>query len=124
MSYSNENGRFAVEPTLRKGNHICSYQNPNFLQSGHTSFHVQKDGNLVVYCLKNGRKAVWTSNTKGKGRAPYYLTHQRDGNLVLYDQDSKVIWASNTYGHYGQNILKVQSDGNVVLYDNNSKILW
>jgi cell wall-associated NlpC family hydrolase len=44
----------------------------------------------------------------------YTLTMQTDGNLVLRSA-SKVLWATNTFGHPGS-WLAMQGDGNVVIY--------
>ena len=53
---------------------------------------------------------------------------QNDGNFVIYDANSKVLWASNTAGHScssgsnGNCLLTFQGDGNFVLYVNNSPV--
>ena len=44
-------------------------------------------------CLAN-----WWSVTAGKGTAPYMLTMQDDGDLVLYDATNIPIWATGTKG--------------------------
>ena len=51
--------------------------------------------------------------------------HQRDGNLVMYDADSNVLWASHTSGNSGAVELVVQNDMNVVLYKSRGRVpLW
>ena len=127
MNYSNQNGCFVVEPpeALKAGNHICSHHNPNFLQNGHCKFSVQKDGNIVAYSTHHGQhKAIWASNSNGKGRAPYYFCLQEDANMVLYDQDHKCVWSSGSYGHGANSVLRAQDDGNVVLYNSAGKAIW
>jgi len=88
---------------------------------------LQVDGNLVGYTSCDFRKenAFWASNTAGKGAAPFRLDMQMDGNLVVYDRDSKPTWSSHTHGNKdsGQrDYLIIQDDRNVVVYrgaDNN-----
>jgi len=58
----------------------------------------------------------------GSRNGLYRFINQSDGNLVVYDQDDKPIWASNTNGK-GQGHLVYQSDGNLVLY-HGSTPLW
>ena len=45
------------------------------------------------------RRAVWASNTVNKGQRPHRLEMQSDGNLVLYDANSRATWSagSNNY---------------------------
>ena len=81
--------------------------------NGQFQFILQEDGNLVLY---HGKKALWTSRTKGKGGRK--LVMQRDGNLVLYGKRTPV-WATNTNGNRGA-YLKLQNDGNLVIY----KVVW
>jgi hypothetical protein len=55
---------------------------------------MQADGNLVVYA--NGQ-ALWASDTMGK--CPGCIAqYQGDGNLVLYDNMKKPVWALNSVG--------------------------
>ncbi len=49
------------------------------------------------------------------------LILQRDGNLVLYNDQAKPIWASGTVGTGDYFVL--QADSNLVLYDNTGKPL-
>lgn len=80
---------------------------------------LQDDGNLVLYDTGNG-KALWASDTNGKGSS--HAVFQHDGNLVLY-AGTKALWASDTYGHVGAE-LALQDDGNLVVYDYQNKPLW
>ncbi len=54
----------------------------------------------------------------------YNLIYQEDGNLVLYGQNKKVIWASNSNntGKPGKAIM--QNDGNFVVYNKDEKPVW
>jgi len=48
---------------------------------------------------------------------------QEDGNLVIYSEDGKPLWASGTHGHPGA-FLAVQDDGDAVIYSGDQKPLW
>ena len=85
--------------------------------SGEFELILQGDSNLVLY---QDQKALWASNTVGKGGVR--LVMQADGNLVLYTQAGTPVWNSKTEGHSGSH-LSIQADGNVVVYDG-SKALW
>ncbi len=74
----------------------------------------QTDGNLVLYRNDAGQNVpLWATGTDG--RALGVVVMQRDGNLVMYDEDNNVLWASGTNGAEDAR-LRVQSDGNVVLH--------
>ena len=53
----------------------------------------------------------------------YTLTMQSDGNVVLYNQHSQPIWATNTKGCTPRDFA-MQTDGNLVLYDTNGSPKW
>lgn len=53
----------------------------------------------------------------------YKLILQGDGNLVLYNEQWKALWASWTVGKGGI-YLVMQDDGNLVLYDKNWIAIW
>ena len=61
--------------------------------SGRYQLILQKDGNLVLYDLSGGQKALWASGTGGHPNS--YLRVQDDGNLAIY-QPSNPVWATNT----------------------------
>jgi len=55
------------------------------------------------------------------------LVVQGDGNLVLYDRNNGVKWASGSFGgadNNGDNTLIMQPDGNLVLYNKKSRPIW
>jgi hypothetical protein len=58
---------------------------------------MQTDGNLVVYAKGH---AVWASNTVGKCPG-CVASYQGDGNLVLYDNNKRPVWALNSVGSKG-----------------------
>jgi hypothetical protein len=49
---------------------------------------------------------------------------QRDGNLVIYDADSRPTWSTNTHGAGKGCFFKVQDDGNLVVYNYHEKPIW
>ncbi|MDF5731971.1 MAG: CAP domain-containing protein [Rhizonema sp. PD38] len=51
------------------------------------------------------------------------LILQSDGNVVLYNQQSQAIWATNTGGFKPREFI-MQIDGNLVLYDTNGSPKW
>ena len=53
----------------------------------------------------------------------YTLIMQLDGNLVLYENKNRPVWATNTDGS-GATVAIMQADGNLVLYDNASRPIW
>eukprot|EP00960_Hanusia_phi_P030178 748428-Hanusia_phi.AAC.1 len=82
---------------------------------------MQTDGNFVVY--RQGRSALWSSATYGRGTPPYRAIMQTDGNFVVYDSSNKPLWDSKTYNTRGSYIV-MQNDGNLVLYTAAKKALW
>ena len=85
--------------------------------------------NLVPYPAVSGTiwqmGACWTF--EGEPTDMYIMSFegvfQDDGNLVSYDSNMGVAWASST-GSVGASYLSVQSDGNVVIYTANNVPLW
>ncbi|MDD3772970.1 MAG: bulb-type lectin domain-containing protein [Weeksellaceae bacterium] len=53
----------------------------------------------------------------------YTLRFQEDGNLVLYKNKTKPIWASQTSGRQTRSLI-FQDDGNLVIYDANKNAVW
>lgn len=52
------------------------------------------------------------------------LIMQPDGNVVLYNQYSQSIWATNTGGLITPGKFIMQTDGNLVLYDSDGNSRW
>jgi hypothetical protein len=90
-----------------------------------TKLSVQSDGNVVLADVNSGR-VYWSSNTNGKGVAPYRLTMQNDGNLVLTDSHSSAIWTSGSAGKglCAPYSLKVRDPAKVTVVDCNGEHLW
>jgi hypothetical protein len=69
---------------------------------------MQADGNFVVYRNDGSSRAIWSTNTTGRGAVLAVMQH--DGNFVLYDGAGRAVWwtASNgrdrtfTISEYGQ----------------------
>jgi hypothetical protein len=104
----------------------CSETCQNYLVDPYRvcSANVQGDGNYVIY--NSSGKAVWASNTNGKGYSPPFRTiMQGDGNLVLYDSNNRPVWSSGTQGKGSYPFrLIMQSDCNLVVYDANWRPTW
>jgi hypothetical protein len=75
--------------------------------SGRYTFVHQNDDNLVLYD-NEGRGAVWSSGTRGRGTGRCLL--RADGDLVLYDRQARVVWSTDTAGDPGS-VLVVADDG-------------
>lgn len=77
---------------------------------------------IQSYLETNERLA--TGQELGSPNGRFVLSLNLDGNLVLYDSESKApIWSSNTVGTKAE-FLYMQEDGNLVLYTENGDVLW
>lgn len=54
----------------------------------------------------------------------YVLNFEEHGNLVIYDINFKVLWASNTYFTNPENTVRVGSDGKLNILSGNKEVLW
>jgi hypothetical protein len=61
------------------------------------------------------------SITSANGR--YTFVHQGDGNLVLYRNDGRALWASGTNGEL-TGVCIMQGDGNLVIYGYGGGPIW
>ena len=68
-------------------------------------------------------ETLGTNKTLKSENGLYKLTMQSDGNLVLYGNDGKPVWATNTNGS-GAVVCDMQHDGNLVLYNNKRVPIW
>jgi hypothetical protein len=57
---------------------------------------LQHDGNFVVYRNASPLRAVWSTNTTGRGAATAEM--QADGNFVLFDNSRRPIWHTGSNG--------------------------
>ncbi|MFI5495875.1 hypothetical protein [Actinoplanes sp. NPDC051859] len=84
--------------------------------NGKFTLQMQDDGNLVLYDLRGGVPApIWV---RGDQRG-YRLTHQRDGNVVLFDHAARPLWAASSWGR-GASTMRLQDDGALVLMPQNA----
>lgn len=68
-----------------------------------------------------GIEVVGQGLTSNDGR--FHLAIQSDGNLVVYQGSSTVLWAANTSGHQ-PGYLVMQTDGNLVFYGPDDSLIW
>jgi hypothetical protein len=83
------------------------------LVSGQFWTVLQSDGNLVTY---RGTQSIWNAKTTHSAvhPGPFTAQMQRDGNFVVYDTNSKPVWATNTSGSNAW--VSQNGDGNLVVY--------
>lgn len=65
--------------------------------------------------IEQNRK-YWSENNR------YYLIFQNDGNLVVYNQNDRSLWSSNTSGKGGRAVF--QDDGNLVVYSQRESVVY
>jgi outer membrane protein assembly factor BamB len=82
----------------------------------------QSDANLILYDTRTGGEVWKTQAIRSPSLGPFKMTMQGDGNLVIYDRNNAVIWASNTRNGDGPFRFAVQGDGNLVIYNKNGYI--
>ncbi|NEC09289.1 hypothetical protein, partial [Streptomyces sp. SID7909] len=75
---------------------------------------------------RDGNLVVYDENDKPRWATMtfghnYQAVFQADGNLVVYTADSRPVWASKTQGHRGA-ILRLQKDGNLVIYSGGAPV--
>ncbi len=81
---------------------------------------MQGQGNFVLYFIKGGETALWSTPIGGSK-----IVMQSDGNLVVYTATGGVTYSSGTYGNGGSNpYLALQNDGNLVIYKSNGTTIW
>jgi hypothetical protein len=90
-----------------------------------TKLVVQEDGDVVLSDIESG-KVYWSSNTAGvKGVAPFHLTMQEDGNLVLVDDVNTIFWSTNTANMgTAPYRLKLRDDVLLSVVDSNGYTFW
>jgi hypothetical protein len=80
--------------------------------------HFTARGNLELWNTETQR-LLWQSETADAVK----LAMQEDGNLVIYAEGEKPLWAAHTHGNSGA-FLAVQEDGNLVIYSRDLHPLW
>ena len=89
---------------------------------------MQTDGHLVLYFwLPRGSQAVaeWAEPTSSWVPGTHAIM-QQDGNLVLYDPQWNVPWAStsNPSDMVANSVAVLQNDGNLVIYTPGGRPVW
>lgn len=101
----------AVGETLMPGEFLLT-------PDGRYRLDMQPDGNLVLdntSCVPGQSTcALWSLGTYGQ--PGNRLTLQTDGNLVLYSQTGRAVWATMTNGTGSANVFRLQNDTNMVVY--------
>jgi surface antigen len=106
-----EGGKIAHQKSTGKVEVLKPGETASWLKSANVNIELKPGSkNLDFY-----RGQVWETNG-------YKFVFQTDGNLVLYSQTGKALWATGTESA-GANRLSVQADGNVVLYRDTTP-LW
>ena len=88
-------------------------------------FHVGSTCNTPLYAYSNKcvfqipYVDVWSSNTSGKGKGPFCLRLQTDGNLGVIDSTNTATWYSNSYNR-GQGPYSL----NLVIKDSQQHAIW
>lgn len=83
-------------------------------------FWVHPDGFKGLRVNENMGRGTCISN---RSDLLYFFALQTDGNLVLYDNHSKVLWTAGVAGRGGE-VLTMQNDGNLVLRDARGRAVW
>jgi len=115
----------SIGDTLLSGTTLTSSPSTTLASPGfYTQLIVQNDGNVVVSDV-NGGKVHWSTNTAGKGVAPYSLTLGNDGNLALTDSKSTVLWSTNTSNKgFAPYRLKLRDVLTLEIVDSNGSSMW
>lgn len=84
----------------------------------------QDDGNLAIVKVSTG-KELWSTATKTKDVRPGKAIMSHDGNLILYDANSKIYWTSSTNNKgVGPFRLELQNDGSASIFDSRNAKQW
>ena len=117
FGYSTNQEKLTADSSLTEGNQLVS-------TNGWFIAKVQADGNFVIYKKPGGSSvhAIWSSGTdRGRNTNGYTLVMQRDGNLVLYNDDvarndyagGSVVWTGTDTNRVGQigSLTRLSIDG-------------
>lgn len=94
-------------------------------------FTLTNDCNLAVYSILGHKgkkdKLLWSSKTNGKGTSCTAALQIEDGNLVLQDNNSKVIWKTDVNTEKkekGPFRLHMQDNCDLAIYNERRVSLW
>merc|ERR1711953_998164 len=79
--------------------------------------HMQENGNLAIF---KGEETLFATQTIGKEGA--YLEVQKDGNVVLKNNDG-IVWAADTKGNPVRALI-LENDCQMYLYSRDNKKIW
>jgi hypothetical protein len=105
---------------------------PSKLTQGQTLFVRQRllspNGRFLLTQQPSGNLVLYDNTGKGlwaSGRLGrnYRTVMQSDGNLVQYTPAHNTVWATGTH-HTAATTATMQSDGNFVLYSSSGKAVW
>ncbi len=94
--------------------------NGYWLESDNTLYRLrfQMDGNLALYKMDTDILLWETKTSFDHG----ICLMQTDGNFVVYDNDFKVQWQTNTKGE--ECVLSVEDSGTIEIKDKNGMVIW
>lgn len=107
----------------------CMNEKTPFLTSrnGKVVFGVTSKGDIVV-ATSDMKSTIWSQladSTRPKGKAPYTLCMQGDGNLVATNAEKKVYWSTETAGRgLAPYRLQVVDTQEAVIYDSRNVPVW
>ncbi|KAF4981043.1 hypothetical protein FZEAL_3095 [Fusarium zealandicum] len=76
----------------------CKWQNTAEQRGDIHGVKMQGDGNFVMYSDSGTGTATWHTDTASPtGQGSTYVAVQDDGNVVVYNNSDRAIWATDTY---------------------------
>lgn len=126
-SASAQKNSLAAGGTLKAGEKLTSSNNAYMLRMQ------EEDGNLCIYKIEDGKQGAFVWCTMKHGFKNAKLIMQADGNLVVYDGNSKDQWSSQTQGYYDAKYrdakykpvkVVLENDGALKLYTAAGQVVW
>ncbi|KAJ0964864.1 hypothetical protein J5N97_026002 [Dioscorea zingiberensis] len=112
-------GRFG--PSFAFGFYCSSQPCVSFLLSVFIVY--TNSGSGITQPMLGTPQVVWSPNRSRPVRENSSLQLTSDGDLVLYDSDSSIVWSTNTSGLAVAG-LNLTDNGNLVLFDRNNVPVW
>jgi hypothetical protein len=75
----------------------------------------------LVLTTHEGATTLWEQRLRGK--LPFRLLLQTDGNLVLYDATNRPLWDAGTVNRAGSEVC-IENSGNLIIKDLNGNKIW
>ena len=77
----------------------------------------QFEAEVIMFTSDPDKSRITFPGTEWKTKSGYRFCFQKDGDLVLYNQDEEPLWATGTtQEEYKADLLKFKPNGNLVLY--------